>query len=136
MALATKLGIGCRVLLHRRRARLREPRLSTIHPPLLTFLMASNPAARAEALIEALPFIQKFRGQLFVIKYGGSAMEDEQIVERFLRDVVFLEAVGINPVLIHGGGKSITSRMREIGQKPRFVNGLRVTDEQSIRIVE
>jgi acetylglutamate kinase len=98
--------------------------------------MAQSPAARAEALIEALPFIQRFRGQLFVIKYGGSAMEDENVVERFLRDVVFLEAVGINPVLIHGGGKAITQRMRDAGLKPRFVNGLRVTDEQSIRIVE
>src|SRR6187200_3523209 len=95
-----------------------------------------SPTERAEALIEALPFIQRFRGQRFVIKYGGSAMEDEQVVERFLRDVVFLEAVGINPVLIHGGGKTITQRMREAGLKPRFVNGLRVTDEQSIRIVE
>lgn len=96
----------------------------------------STPVQRAEALIEALPFIQKFRGQLFVIKYGGSAMDDEQVVDRFLRDVVFLEAVGINPVLIHGGGKAITQRMREVGLKPKFVNGLRVTDEQSIRIVE
>jgi len=98
--------------------------------------MAKLPTVRAEALIEALPYIQKFRGQLFVIKYGGSAMEDENVVERFLRDVVFLEAVGINPVLIHGGGKAITQRMRDAGQKPRFVNGLRVTDEQAIRIVE
>jgi len=92
--------------------------------------------ARTESLIEALPFIQKYRGQLFVIKYGGSAMEDDHTVERLLRDVVFLEAVGINPVLIHGGGKAITSRMREAGIKARFVNGLRVTCEQSIRIVE
>src|SRR5215204_1670691 len=98
--------------------------------------MAQSPTLRSEALIEALPFIQKFRGQLFVIKYGGSAMEDENVVERFLRDVVFLEAVGINPVLIHGGGKAITQRMRDAGLKARFVNGLRVTDEQSIRIVE
>jgi len=94
------------------------------------------PHPRVEALIEALPFIQKFRGALFVIKYGGSAMEDEHVVERFLRDVVFLEAVGINPVLIHGGGKAITQRMRQAGLKAHFVNGLRVTDEQSIRIVE
>ena len=92
--------------------------------------------ARTESLIEALPFIQKYRGQLFVIKYGGSAMEDEHAVERLLRDVVFLEAVGINPVLIHGGGKAITTRMREAGIKARFVNGLRVTCEQSIHIVE
>jgi len=98
--------------------------------------MAQPPNVRAEALIEALPFIQRFRGQLFVIKYGGSAMEDENIVERFLRDVVFLEAVGINPVVIHGGGKAITQRMRDAGLKPKFVNGLRVTDEQSIQIVE
>src|SRR6187401_483379 len=98
--------------------------------------MAKLPVARAEALIEALPYIQKFRGQQFVIKYGGSAMEDEQIVERFLRDVVFLAAVGIQPVLVHGGGKAITQRMRDAGLKPRFVNGLRVTDEQTIKIVE
>jgi len=91
---------------------------------------------RAEALIEALPYIQKYRGHTFVIKYGGSAMDDEDNVERLLRDIVFLEAVGINPVLIHGGGKTITDRMREVGLKARFVNGLRVTDEQSIAIVE
>ena len=99
-------------------------------------MKSKSPEERAEVLIEALPFIQKFRGQLFVIKYGGSAMEDDGVVERFLRDVVFLEAVGINPVLVHGGGKAITQRMRDAGQKARFVNGLRVTDEQSIRIVE
>jgi acetylglutamate kinase len=98
--------------------------------------MQQTPAARAEALIEALPYIQRFRGQRFVIKYGGSAMEDEQVVERFLRDVVFLAAVGIQPVLVHGGGKAITQRMRDAGLKPRFVNGLRVTDAQTIQIVE
>ena len=92
--------------------------------------------SRADALIEALPFIQKYRGHTFVIKYGGSAMDDEHVVERLLRDIVFLEAVGINPVLIHGGGKAITAKMREAGLKAKFVNGLRVTDEQSIRIVE
>lgn len=91
---------------------------------------------RAATLIEALPYIQKFRGQTFVIKYGGSAMESEDAVNRLLRDVVFLEAVGINPVLVHGGGKAISARMREGGVSARFVNGLRVTDETSIRIVE
>jgi len=100
-----------------------------VHIPL-------TPAARAESLIEALPYIQKFRGQTFVIKYGGAAMEEDQIVERFLRDIVFLEAVGINPVLVHGGGKAITSRMRDAGLKAQFVNGLRVTDKDSIKIVE
>src|SRR3954454_6908510 len=98
--------------------------------------MAQPPSIRAEALIEALPYIQKFRGQQFVIKYGGSAMEDENVVERFLRDVVFLAAVGIQPVLVHGGGKAITQRMRDAGLKPRFVNGLRLTDRETIRPVE
>ena len=96
----------------------------------------STPANRAEALIEALPFIQKFRGHTFVIKYGGSAMEDEHVIERLLRDIVFLEAVGINPVLVHGGGKTITDRMREAGLKAKVVNGLRVTDEKAISLVE
>ncbi len=91
---------------------------------------------KAESLIEALPFIQQFRGQTFVIKYGGSAMEDEHLVERTLRDVVFLEAVGVNPVIVHGGGKAITTRMREAGLKAQFVNGLRVTDAASMNIVK
>ena len=95
-----------------------------------------KPEARMEGLIEALPYIQEFRGKTFVIKYGGAAMEDEQIVEKFLRDVVFLEAVGINPVLVHGGGKAITARMRDAGLKAQFVNGLRVTDGEAMRIVE
>jgi len=95
-----------------------------------------TPAARSESLIEALPYIQKFRGQTFVIKYGGSAMEDDQQVERLLRDVVFLEAVGVNPVIVHGGGKAISAKMRAAGLTPQFVNGLRVTDAASVKIVE
>lgn len=91
---------------------------------------------RAEALIEALPFIQKYRDHLFVIKYGGSAMDDEHAVARLLRDIVFLEAVGIKPVLIHGGGKEITDRMRQEGLKAQFVRGLRVTDARAIALVE
>lgn len=91
---------------------------------------------RAATLVEALPYMQEFRGRVFVIKYGGSAMESEEAVERLLRDVVFLEAVGINPVLVHGGGKAISAKMREAGLTARFVNGLRVTDEASVRIVE
>ena len=92
--------------------------------------------ARAETLIDALPFLQQFRGQTFVIKYGGSAMEDDGLVERTARDIVFLEAVGINPVVVHGGGKAITNRMREAGIKAQFVNGLRVTDPASMAVVE
>lgn len=93
-------------------------------------------AARMDTLSDALPFILEHRGQTFVIKYGGSAMDDEHLVERTLRDIVFLEAVGVRPVLVHGGGKLITDRMRAAGIKTRFVNGLRVTDEASIRLVE
>ncbi len=98
--------------------------------------MSISVHSRAETLIEALPYIQKFRGKLFVIKYGGSAMEDDAVIDRLLRDIVFLEAVGINPIVIHGGGKAISQRMRDAGQKPRFVNGLRVTDAEAIAIVE
>src|ERR1700747_3818451 len=93
-------------------------------------------SGRVEALLDALPFIQKFRGHTFVIKYGGAAMEDDHLVERLLRDVVFLEAVGITPVVIHGGGKAISQRMREMGKTPRFVSGLRVTDAETIAAVE
>jgi acetylglutamate kinase len=89
-----------------------------------------------ESLIEALPYVQKYRGKTFVIKYGGSAMEDESVVTGMLKDIVFLEAVGINPVLIHGGGKAITQRMAEAGVVARFVNGLRVTDSVSVSIVQ
>jgi acetylglutamate kinase len=98
--------------------------------------MAMSPEAHSESLIEALPYIQQYRGQTFVIKYGGSAMEDERIVDNFLRDIVFLEAVGINPVLVHGGGKAITSRMKEAGLQAQFIDGLRATSATAIHIVE
>jgi acetylglutamate kinase len=98
--------------------------------------MNMSPESRSEVLIEALPYIQQYRGQTFVIKYGGSAMEDEQIVDKFLRDVVFLEAVGINPVLVHGGGKAITARMKDAGLQARFIEGLRATNATAIKIVE
>jgi acetylglutamate kinase len=95
-----------------------------------------TPEARSETLIEALPYIQQYRGHTFVIKYGGSAMEDDQIVDKFLRDVVFLEAVGINPVLVHGGGKAITAKMKAAGLVAHFIDGLRATNEAAIHIVE
>lgn len=97
---------------------------------------SASAAARIDALVDALPFIQEHRGSVFVIKYGGSAMEDDHLVERTLRDVVFLEAVGVHPVLVHGGGKLITDRMRAAGLKAQFVNGMRVTDSDNIRMVE
>ncbi|MDX6765766.1 MAG: acetylglutamate kinase [Candidatus Methylacidiphilales bacterium] len=93
-------------------------------------------AAQAAVLIEALPYIQRFRGQTFVIKYGGAAMEDPELVPRVLRDIVFLEAVGINPVIVHGGGKAINRRLEENGVQARFVAGLRVTDAETVQVVD
>jgi len=90
---------------------------------------------RAETLLEALPYLQSFRGGIFLIKYGGSTMEAEEQVERFLIDVAFLDAVGIRVVLVHGGGKAINARMRKQGLTPQFVGGLRVTDATTIEIV-
>ena len=99
--------------------------------------MASQITARqrAETLLEALPYLQSFRGGIFLIKYGGSTMEAEEQVERFLLDIAFLDAVGIRVVLVHGGGKAINARMREQGLTPQFVGGLRVTDAETVDIV-
>ncbi|HEY2573568.1 MAG TPA: acetylglutamate kinase [Verrucomicrobiaceae bacterium] len=91
---------------------------------------------KADVLIEALPYLQNFRGQTFLIKVGGSAMEETALVDSLLRDIVFLEAVGINPVLVHGGGKAITKAMKNANLEARFVAGLRFTDEKTMRIVE
>ncbi len=99
-------------------------------------MSSADPNTQAATLIEALPHMQSFRGCTFLIKVGGSAMEDEALVDRFLRDVVFLEAVGINPVIVHGGGKAISKAMNDAGLQARFVNGMRVTDEETIKIVE
>lgn len=94
-----------------------------------------SPRQRAEILLEALPYLRKFRGSVFLIKFGGSTLEEPEQVARFLTDVAFLDAVGIRVVLVHGGGKEINARMKEKGLVPRFVGGLRVTDEETIGIV-
>ena len=90
---------------------------------------------RAEILLEALPYLRSFRDALFLIKFGGSTMEEPEQVARFLTDIAFLNAVGIRIVLVHGGGKAINARMKERALVPRFVGGLRVTDEETIGIV-
>ena len=94
--------------------------------------------SKAATLLEALPYMQRFRSQTFVVKYGGSFMDSPDAEERHrvARDIVFLESVGINPVLIHGGGKAITRALHEAGMKAEFVEGLRVTDAASLEIVE
>src|SRR5881398_2903254 len=94
--------------------------------------------SKAATLLEALPYIQRFRSQVFVVKYGGSFMDspDEEERHRVARDIVFLEAVGINPVVVHGGGKAITRALEAAGVKAEFVHGHRVTDAASAEIVD
>jgi acetylglutamate kinase len=91
---------------------------------------------KAAVLIEALPYIQRFHGETVVVKFGGSIMDDEQGVRNILKDIAFMACVGLRPVIVHGGGKAISRRMEEVGLEPRFVHGLRVTDEASALIVE
>jgi len=91
---------------------------------------------KASVLIEALPYIQKFRGDTVVVKFGGSIMESEIGYRNILKDVAFMECVGLQPVIVHGGGKSVSKKMREAHIQPNFVQGLRVTDEQTIKVVE
>ncbi len=94
--------------------------------------------SKAETLLEALPYIQKFSGATFVVKYGGSFMDspDPAVREGVARDVVFLEAVEINPVVVHGGGKAISRAMEKAGLKPKFIRGQRVTDERTVELVD
>ena len=87
--------------------------------------------AKAAVLIEALPYIQQFRGVTVVVKFGGSAMDDPGCVESTLRDIVFMELVGMKPVIVHGGGKKISSKMRELGMQTQFIHGLRYTCEEN-----
>ena len=93
---------------------------------------------KANTLLEALPYIQRFRSQTFVVKYGGSFMDspDPEVRNGVARDIVFLEAVGINPVVVHGGGKAITRAMEAAGLKANFIQGQRVTDEATANVVE
>jgi acetylglutamate kinase len=93
---------------------------------------------KTEVLLEALPYMQRFRSSTFVVKYGGSFMDspDPKVRSGVAADVVFLEAVGINPVVVHGGGKAITKAMEKAGITAQFIQGMRVTDEKSMEIVE
>jgi len=95
-----------------------------------------NAAAIATILTEALPYIQRFNGKTIVIKYGGNAMVDDQLKNGFARDVVLMKSVGMNPVIVHGGGPQIGELLSRIGKESRFVNGMRVTDSETMDIVE
>jgi acetylglutamate kinase len=90
----------------------------------------------ATTLLEALPYIRQFHGRTVVIKYGGSAMTEPQLKEDFARDVVLLKYVGMNPVVVHGGGPDITRYMERLGMEVRFVEGLRVSDEATVEVAK
>ena len=91
---------------------------------------------KAEVLIEALPYIQRFNRKIIVVKYGGSAMVDEALKRRVIQDVVLLKLVGFKPIIVHGGGKEISKWVGKVGMEPHFINGLRVTDEATMEIAE
>lgn len=92
--------------------------------------------AKAQTLIEALPYIQKFRGKKIVVKYGGSAMIDENLKYNVIKDVALLKLVGLEPIIVHGGGKEISAWLKKTGKESQFVNGLRVTDEETLDVAE
>ena len=95
-----------------------------------------KPSYIAEVLTEALPYIKRFRGKSIVIKYGGNAMSDEALKAGFARDVVLMKLVGMNPVVVHGGGPQIGATLEKLGKKSKFVEGMRVTDSETMDIVE
>jgi acetylglutamate kinase len=101
--------------------------------------VTTNPAVdvleKAHVLAEAMPYIREFSGKTVVIKYGGHAMEDPALADLFAQDVVLMRLVGMNPVVVHGGGPQISDLMRRLGKEPEFVDGLRVTDAESVDIV-
>ena len=94
-----------------------------------------TPNEKAKILSEALPYIKKFSGKTIVIKYGGNAMIDEKLKHSFAKDVVLLKLVGMNPVIVHGGGPQINENLDKIGKKGEFYNGMRITDEETMSVV-
>lgn len=91
---------------------------------------------KAEVLIEALPYIQRFNRKIIVVKYGGSAMVDEELKKNVIKDVVLLKLVGFKPIIVHGGGKEISRWVGKVGMEPKFINGLRVTDQDTMEVAE
>ena len=91
---------------------------------------------RAEILIEALPYIKRFYNKTIVIKYGGHAMVDDELKDKFAQDIVMMKYIGINPVVVHGGGPQIGALLKKLGKESKFIKGMRVTDEETMNIVE
>jgi acetylglutamate kinase len=99
-------------------------------------LSANEARTRAQILAEALPYIRRFHGKTIVIKYGGNAMTEEKLKHSFARDVVLLKLVGMNPVVVHGGGPQIDQLLTRVGKKGEFIDGMRVTDSDTMDVVE
>ena len=99
-------------------------------------LSDNDVARKAQVLAEALPYIRRFHGKTIVIKYGGNAMTDEKLKHSFARDVVLLKLVGMDPVVVHGGGPQIDDMLKRVGKKGEFIQGMRVTDAETMDVVE
>lgn len=95
-----------------------------------------NHSERAEILVNALPYIQKYRGKIVVIKYGGNAMINEELKETVINDIILMKCVGIEPVVVHGGGPAISDLLKRLNHKSEFINGLRYTDDVTIEVVQ
>lgn len=104
--------------------------------PIRKVVTPDQEISKADILIEALPYLQAYRDQTILIKFGGSAMDNPELVKSLMRDIVVMEIMGLNPVVVHGGGKAISKAMVDAGLEARFVNGLRVTTSEAIDIVE
>ena len=98
--------------------------------------MPNNNMERAQTLVEALPYIQKFTGKVVVIKYGGNAMISPELFDAVIEDIILLQLVGIHAVLVHGGGPEINDMLDRLGMESRFVNGLRYTDKETMSVVQ
>ncbi len=98
--------------------------------------MKLSPCQKANVLIESLPYIRAFHNQTIVVKYGGNAMVNEELKRTVIKDIVLMKYVGMNPIIVHGGGPEISEMMMKLGKEPKFVDGLRVTDEQTMQITE
>src|SRR5579863_4244181 len=111
-----------------------EPKLK--HDAPASLFQRNSATEKTGVLIEALSYIGKFKGQIVVIKYGGAAMVQEEFKASFAQDIVLLQSLGMLPVVVHGGGPEVTQSMKAMGQEAQFVEGLRVTNRESLRITE
>ncbi len=109
--------------------------MTGLETPTVDQALSFSPEVRANALVEALPYIQKFSGKIILIKMGGSALIDEDLFSKFAQDIVLLDSIGIKPVVVHGGGPQIGEYLKKIGKESVFIDGLRVTDEETLTAV-